>query len=302
MIGITVVGLLIILLIIGVLFVNLSPVFGGKATKDQKEGFAKSTNYHNDKFVNKGDVKLDLSFKDYLEFTVKYFSEQPNTIPIGPIPVEKIDSASVASYNSSDCRIIWFGHSAILLQIGGKNILIDPMFGDVPAPHPWLGNSRFYKDLPINVEQLPNIDAVILSHDHYDHLDYGTIVKLKNKVDVFYTPLGVGNHLIEWGVDREHITELDWWEEVSFNDLRLICTPAQHFSGRGISDGAATLWSSWIIQSEDENIFFSGDSGYGAHFAEIGNKYGPFNFAMLECGQYNQQWVEIHMLPKQQQA
>jgi L-ascorbate metabolism protein UlaG (beta-lactamase superfamily) len=173
------------------------------------------------------------------------------------------------------------------------------MFGKVPAPHPTLGNNRFSKELPIEVEKLPLIDAVLISHDHYDHLDYGSIKKLKEKVKMFYTPLGVGAHLHEWGIEKERIVELDWWQETTFDSLIFRCTPAQHFSGRGLNDRANTLWSSWIIQSEHDNIFFSGDSGYGPHFKEIGDKYGPFDFAMMECGQYNELWPEIHMFPEE---
>jgi L-ascorbate metabolism protein UlaG (beta-lactamase superfamily) len=173
------------------------------------------------------------------------------------------------------------------------------MFGDVPAPHPWLGKHRFSKSLPIEIEKLPQIDAVILSHDHYDHLDYGSITKLKSKVNQFFTPLGVGSHLTEWGIDSSKVKELDWWDEVQYGDFTFACTPAQHFSGRRMGDRGATLWASWVIKTAENSIFFSGDSGYNAHFKEIGEKYGPFDFAMIECGQYNEQWKQIHMMPEQ---
>ena len=154
-------------------------------------------------------------------------------------------------------------------------------------------------ELPIEIESLPQIDVVILSHDHYDHLDYGSIIKLKDKVGMFYVPLGLGAHLIEWGVPIERVKELDWWEEIVHDRLVFKCAPAQHFSGRGMTDRMNTLWASWVIQSEKENIFFSGDSGYGNHFKAIGEKYGPFDFAMIECGQYNDLWSDIHMFPEE---
>lgn len=299
MIGILIGGLIISLILVGVLFVNFSPEFGAKATEEQKTIYSSSSNYKNGVFENLGGVTMNLGFSDYSKMIRKYFSAQPNSIPDWPLPLEKIDSLEIVEYNFESPKITWFGHSTVLLQINQKNILIDPMFGPVPAPHPKLGNPRFNLELPIEIEKLPKIDAVIFSHDHYDHLDYGSILKLKGKVGKYFTPLGVGNHLKEWGVDESLITELDWWDEVKFSDLQLICTPAQHFSGRGLSDRGATLWSSWVVKSEEASIFFSGDSGYGDHFTEIGEKYGPFDFAMLECGQYNELWKEIHMMPEE---
>ncbi|MFK7812632.1 MAG: MBL fold metallo-hydrolase [Maribacter sp.] len=291
-------GLLLILVIFVALFVNLSPEFGGSATKEQKLKYGKSENYKEGVFINRGDVKMSMGFGDMVKSIRGYFGPQPNTTPEKAIAVEKIDSTSIANYNGPS-RLVWFGHSSFLLQMEGKSILIDPMFGAVPAPHPMLGGKRFSKSLPIEIAKLPKIDAVIFSHDHYDHLDYGSIQLLKDKVDMFYTPLGVGAHLIEWGVKKEQIVEMDWWEEAEFHGLSFKCTPAQHFSGRGLTDRAKTLWSSWVIQSKKENIFFSGDSGYGSHFKEIGEKFGPFDFAMLECGQYNELWSEIHMMPEE---
>ncbi|WP_232517339.1 MBL fold metallo-hydrolase [Aquimarina aggregata] len=287
-----------VLIVVIVLFINLSPEFGGKATDEQKAFYKTSENYKDDRFVNKHKVKLDMSLRDMGKSLVGYFSPQPKTIPKEELPVSKIDSTNIAEYNDKT-RLIWFGHSTFLVQIDHKNILIDPMFGDVPAPHPMLGSKRFSKELPIEIEKIPKIDAVLISHDHYDHLDYGSIKKLKNKVKMFYTPLGVGVHLQKWGLEKERIIELDWWQDISLEGLRFICTPAQHFSGRGLTDRTKTLWSSWIIKSDNENIFFSGDSGYDDHFKEIGEKFGPFDFAMIECGQYNELWPDVHMFPEE---
>lgn len=287
-----------IVLLSATAFITTSPEFGGKATKEQKVLYGKSDNYKKGKFINRGNVQMSMDFKKFTKSLIGYFSPTPNTKPRIDIAVQKIDSVHIAQYKDST-RMVWFGHSTFLLQIHGKNILIDPMFGDVPAPHPALGSKRFSDELPIEIDKLPQIDAVILSHDHYDHLDYGSILKLKDKVGHFFTPLGVRVHLQEWGVDPRNITELDWWQEQAFEDLTFRCTPAQHFSGRGVNDRGNTLWASWIITSNTENIFFSGDSGYGTHFKEIGDKYGPFDFAMMECGQYNEMWKEIHMMPEE---
>ncbi|MDB4127214.1 MBL fold metallo-hydrolase [Flavobacteriaceae bacterium] len=291
-------SLITLLIIIGVLFINLSPQFGGLASKQQQELFSKSKHYKDGKFLNNGGIKMEMSLKDSFKAMWILFKSNSKAEPNKNIAVQKVDSISIANYNSKT-RFIWFGHSTFLLQIKGKNLLIDPMFGDVPAPNPLLGNKRFSNELPIEIEKLPSIDAVLITHDHYDHLDYESIQKLKDKVKLFFTPLGIGIHLLKWGVEKERIIELDWWEEIKFDDLTIRCTPAQHFSGRGISDREKTLWCSWIIQSDDENLFFSGDSGYASHFKEIGEQYGPFDFAFMECGQYNNLWPLVHMLPEE---
>ena len=293
------IGILVgIIIITYVAFVNFSPQFGGRISKESQLQYAKSDNYKNGKFINKKEIRLDMGFSDMVSTGVKFFQNTPGTVPDKSIEVEKIDSITLAQYKDKP-RLIWFGHSAFLLQIEQKNILIDPMFGEVPAPHPVLGTKRFSNELPIEIEKLPNIDAIIISHDHYDHLDYNSIQKLKDKVAMFYTPLGVGAHLQEWGIEKNRIIELDWWQEARYKGLTFKCTPAQHFSGRGFGDRLNTLWSSWVIQSENNNIFFSGDSGYGPHFKDIGDAYGPFDFAMMECGQYDELWPDVHMFPEE---
>ncbi len=291
-------GFILLLAVAIFLFLNLSPEFGASPSKSQWEVFKKSENYRDGVFINNGDVKMNMGFNDMMKSLKGFFGPQPNSMPGKNVTVQSIDSLEIVHYRGAT-RLIWFGHSAFLLQIEGKQILIDPMFGAVPAPASFLGSRRFSANLPIEVEKLPKIDAVILSHDHYDHLDYGSIQLLKDKVGMFYVPLGVGSHLEEWGIESNRIVELDWWQEIDFEGLNLKCAPAQHFSGRGLADRGKTLWSSWVIQSRNENIFFSGDSGYGPHFKEIGEKYGPFDFAMMECGQYNELWKEIHMMPEE---
>jgi len=280
-------------------FINFYPSFGGDVSASRQKEYEKSDNFKNGRFVNKKDVPEDLSFLETLKLARKFFfTKVPNGAPQQDVSVRKIDSSDIADYRQ-DTRLIWFGHSAFLLQIEGQSILIDPMFGKVAAPHEWLGTNRFNSEMPIEVEKLPKINAVLISHDHYDHLDFGSIKKLMDKVDMFFMPLGVGVHLESWGIEKDRIKELDWWEETKFNDLTFTCTPAQHFSGRKFNNRQSTLWSSWAIQSSAESIFFSGDSGYGPHFKEIGKALGPFDFAMVECGQYNTMWPDIHMFPEE---
>lgn len=299
MTALLIVGVTILLLLIGFLFIQLSPQFGASPTKTQIALYEKSGHYHSGVFENEIPTSMDMGFRKFMSVLGDYIRGVPHNAPKSLLPVQRIDSLEIVNRPDSITRITWFGHSAFLLEIQGKNILIDPMFGSTPSPHPWLGRSRFTDGLPIEVEKLPVIDAVIFSHDHYDHLDYGSIQKLKHKVKQFYTPLGVGNHLAKWGVPQETIHELNWWDEIQYDNLKFICAPARHFSGRAISDRFSTLWASWIIQGGGKNIYFSGDSGYGSHFKTIGDKYGPFDFAMMECGQYDERWHEIHMMPEE---
>lgn len=285
--------------LIGFGFIKLSPQFGGNLTKEMKEEYKKSENHDGKVFFNLGHVDMNMSFTQFSKMLRKFlFEKVENGVPDHQLPVQKVDSLELTE-DLNKTRLIWFGHSTFLLQMDGKNILIDPMFGQVPSPHPWLGGKRFEKVLPIEIAKLPRIDLVILSHDHYDHLDYESIKLLKDKTDLFLTPLAVGIHLKEWGVDMAKIKEFDWWQESHIRNLKISCTPAQHFSGRGLNDRGQTLWASWVIQGENENLFFSGDSGYGSHFKDIGEKYGPFDLAMIECGQYNKMWHEIHMFPEE---
>ena len=187
-----------------------------------------------------------------------------------------------------------------MLDINGKRLLFDPVFGKYASPFKGYVK-RFENSIHINgddFEKLGKIDAIVISHDHFDHLDSNTIKKLKNQVSRFIVPLGVTEHLVRWDIDKNKIDELDWWEEIAFDNIKLVCTPSQHFSGRNPFRQNSSLWCSWTLLGEVGNIFFSGDSGYFKGFKKIGEKYGPFDLAMLECGQYNELWREIHMMPE----
>lgn len=296
MIGITVASLILILIVSTILFLNLSPQFGRGASQEQIEMYAKSGNYQNGKFANQHASPMDINYGKLLKEMTK---KAPNRNPSTAIAVKKIDSIAIETHNPEITQLTWFGHSAFLLELDGKKILIDPMLGESPSPLSLFGPKRYSIELPIEIEKLPFIDAVIFSHDHYDHLDYESIQKLKGKVGQYFTPLGVGNHLVKWGVAKEKIHELDWWEEISFEGIELVSCPARHFSGRGLFDKATTLWCSWVIKGKNENIYFSGDSGYDTHFKEIGEKYGPFDISLMECGQYNEDWKFLHMMPEE---
>ncbi len=296
MIGISILSIFGLLAIATALFVNLSPQFGKAPSNAQKEEFAKTDHYADGKFINHSESPMKVNLKKAIkELTAK----RPNRRPKAVIPPLKLDSLEIVEHPDSISQLTWFGHSSFLVQIDGLNLLLDPMLSQVPAPHPWLGQNRYANELPIEIAKLPEIDAVIFSHDHYDHLDYESILKLKEKVNHFYVPLGLGSHLAYWGVEQSKITELDWWQSVNYKGLEFICTPSRHFSGRGLFDRASTLWASWVIKGKKDNIYFSGDSGYDTHFKEIGEKYGPFDIALLECGQYNEDWKYIHMMPEE---
>lgn len=224
------------------------------------------------------------------------FSHRPaDTTPSKPLPAVHTDLQHLPDDQAS---LVWFGHSSYLLKINKTHILVDPVFSGNASPV-----SFFAKAYPgSNVygpEQMPvRIEAILLTHDHYDHLDYKTILRLKDRTTHFYTSLGVGAHLEYWGVEPGTVTELDWWESASFSDMTLTATPARHFSGRSIKRGGA-IWSSFVLQAPGYRLFLGGDSGYEQLFKAIGERFGPFDLAILECGQYNDNWPYIHMRPEE---
>jgi L-ascorbate metabolism protein UlaG (beta-lactamase superfamily) len=201
--------------------------------------------------------------------------------------------------HSTNAKYIWYGHSVLLMRINNKTILIDPMFGPDASPIAPFATKRFSSNTLKIIDELPPIDAIFLSHDHYDHIDYVSLKKLIPKTTHFYTSMGVGRHLIKWGVNAQHITEFDWWKTLDFDDIQITFTPTRHFSGRGISDRAKSLWGGWVFKTKSESIYFSGDGGYGAHFEEVGKRFGPFDIGFVECGQYNPLWHQIHMYPEE---
>ena len=199
----------------------------------------------------------------------------------------------------SGLRATWLGHSTVLLEIGGWRVLTDPVWGSRASPSRLIGPKRF-QPVPIGIKALPPVDLVVVSHDHYDHLDYPTIRELARLDVPFVTSLGVGAHLEAWGVRAERIVELDWWETHSLpgTELSVSAAPSQHFSGRGLKDRNATLWSSMVIRSPRHAVFFSGDTGLTTEYATIRERYGPFDLVMLEVGAYHPSWGHIHLGPE----
>ena len=224
------------------------------------------------------------------------FDKPANTQPEGAVPVHALTRAELLA--APDNTVYRLGHSTVLLKLHHKFWITDPVFAERASPVQWLGPQRFHQ-APISTEELPPIAAVILSHDHYDHLDYATIMALASKVGQFLTPLGVGDRLISWGIAQDKVKQLDWWQSAEIDGIRFVATPAQHFSGRTPFDRNSTLWASWVILTPELRVFFSGDSGYFDGFKRIGAEYGPFDLTLIEAGAYDVNWPRVHMQPEQ---
>lgn len=289
---------LVVLLVIATLIVVQLPQFGQKPGDEHLEQIRQSPQHNGKTFENDGKVDVHFGLGKMGSVLRAYWDAPADRSPADTFEILHPDPADIGKKHDSLLMITWFGHSAFLLEMEGKILMLDPMLGPASSPFSFM-TKRFNRNLAVSFEDLPEIDAVLLSHDHYDHLDYPSIVALDKKVGRFFVPLGLGSHLQRWGVEPSKITELDWWDEIEFEGLRFACTPSQHFSGRSVNDRNCTLWASWAIMGQGKRLFFSGDSGYFPGFKTIGEKYGPFDIALMECGQYNELWQEIHMMPEE---
>ena len=254
-----------------------------------------SSNYKNEGFQNLSETPMMLQDTSYYELIKKTINKNADSKPPSKLPSLKTDLKTLESYKPV---IVWFGHSSYFIKINNKTFLIDPVFSGNASPFSFMVKAFDGSDV-YTVDDFPEIDFLILTHDHYDHLDYKTIKELKGKIKVIFCSLGVSSHLIYWGFDENIITEMDWWQTKELtDDINLTAVPARHFSGRSLKR-YKTLWSSFILKTTSYNLYLGGDSGYDFHFKEIGEKYGPFNIAILESGQYNTAWPLIHMMPEQ---
>ncbi|WP_108652894.1 MBL fold metallo-hydrolase [Dongshaea marina] len=221
-----------------------------------------------------------------------------NTVPESPLPLVQTRVENLPPVQPGDLELTRLGHSSILLRNESSTWLIDPVFSQRASPLQWLGPKRFHP-VPLDYQNLDKIEGIIISHDHYDHLDKGSILSLHSRVKFFAVPLGVGARLRAWGVAPSKIHEMSWWQQQTLGSLTLTAAPGQHFSGRGLRDRNKTLWAGWAIRSGQNNIYYTGDTGYFETFKIIGQRLGPFDLALVETGAYDKDWPGVHMSPQQ---
>lgn len=285
-----------VLILAGMLFAQ-SCSSATYSTKDIKmKKIDKSDRYDGNKFLNY--IKSpQMNFIKMLPTMWDFLVTDNDRNPKFDLPTQKVDFNKIKNAKSDELKVTWVGHSSQIINIDGKIILTDPVYVNKTV---FMGPSRYNGDVPLNIDELPEIDLVLISHNHYDHLNIETIKKIHPKVKRFLVPLLVGAELEKAGVPREKITELNWWDELKIDaEFTIAFTPTQHFSGRGIFDRDETLWGSFVLQGPIHKIYFSGDSGYFKGFKEIGDKYGPFDLTLLECGAYNEKWHYVHMYPEE---
>jgi len=283
-----------VILVAAALFLRLWPAFGARASQKKIGEYAKrASNFHDGIFYNEEDFSVMRDVEEGVENDPLSYK---GNVPAEEIPVGK--PAWGEHPSAEDLTVTWFGHSSLLVQMEKMNILIDPVFSERSSPVSFVGSKRF-SNPPVTLDDLPEIDILIVSHDHYDHLDYNVIKQMKDRVKHFIVPLGVENHLERWGVPAASIHEMAWWEEVEIDGLTIGCTPARHYSGRSLDDRFATLWASWVLKGSEYQIFESGDTGFGNHFEKIQERYGDFDLVLLDCAQYDVRWPDVHMNPEE---
>ncbi len=271
------------------------PQFGKAPSGARLEKMKLSPRYKDGAFQNLSNTPALSEGASYYKVLKQFFFEKSKRSAPGEVlPAKKVD---LKVLDPMEEVMIWFGHSSYFMQLNGKKILVDPVFSGAASPVSF--TTKAFKGSDVyTVDDLPDIDYLFISHDHYDHLDHKTILQLRTKVKKVIMGLGVGGHFEHWGYDTTQLIERDWYEDIILDGITVHTTPARHFSGRGLKRNN-TLWMSYVLETPTKKIYIGGDSGYDAHFAEIGSKYGPFDLVMLENGQYNEQWKYIHMLPEE---
>jgi len=271
---------------------DLQIAMGRRPTGARAERVRQSPHYRDGVFHNPQATRMvtaDAGRRVFREFLFGGRKRRPS----GPVPVVSGPSEPAVD----GLHITWYGHASALVEIDGQRVLIDPVWSDRCSPSSLAGPRRLHPT-PVPIEALPRVDAILISHDHYDHLDLATVLALTRSQDApFLVPLGVGAHLDSWGVPAERIIELDWDDSVTIGALRLTATAARHFSGRAFARDRA-LWSSWVIAGAGRRVFYTGDSGYFDGYAEIGERYGPFDASLMQIGAYDTAWPDIHMFPE----
>jgi L-ascorbate metabolism protein UlaG (beta-lactamase superfamily) len=287
---------LLVLLTLTIFLYMKQSKFGKSPAGERLEMMKRSPNYKDGKFQNIHLTPALTEGYGYFEVTWEVlFKKSPRRRPVDSLPSIRTNLLNLPADKDV---LVWFGHSSYFMQADGKRFLVDPVFSGNASPIP--GTTRSFNGADIyTVADLPDIDYLFISHDHYDHLDYETITQLRTKVKKVICGLGVGSHLEHWGYSSDQLIEKDWHQEVPLGDgFTVHTTPARHFSGRGFTRNN-TLWMSYVLQTPALQIYIGGDSGYDTHFAEIGNKFGPFDLAILENGQYDPKWKYIHSMPEE---
>ncbi|PRQ05579.1 MBL fold metallo-hydrolase [Enhygromyxa salina] len=267
--------------------------FGHRATGDRLERMRASPQWDGGGFENPQPL-----WNDGLGMITEAWTGSDQSSPDQPLEFDGGDLSRFEQPPATGLRVTWLGHSTLLIEIDGHTVLTDPVWGERTSPLRWAGPTRFFPP-PIPLAELPPVDAVLISHDHYDHLDYATIDAIKQWDTRFVVPLGVGAHLEYWGVPVERIIELDWWERTRVGALEIACAPARHASGRQLFDQNNTLWAGYALLGGDHRVFFSGDTGLFPGMTEIGEQLGPFDLTMIEAGAYGQAWPDWHIGPEQ---
>lgn len=294
-VGLSLIGLG-VLLAVGIFSYMQLDKFGEAPSGKRLAEIKRAKNFKDDEFQNEHNTPQLAEGYSMIDILYKWFTNpNKNVIPTGPIPTDK---SNLSNLNPDENVLVWFGHSSYFIQIDGKRILVDPVFSENASPVP--GTVKAFKGTDIySVEELPSIDYLFISHDHYDHLDYETVLKLKNKTRKVICPIGVGAHFELWGYDPAIINERNWYGSVDLDSgFIATITPARHFSGRTFGRNK-TLWCSFLLETPSLKIYMGGDSGYDTHFSDIGKKFGPIDLAMLENGQYDEAWPYIHSSPDQ---
>ena len=294
---IVVVGIVLLIGAVAAGILSLPP-FGGKASGERLARMRANPHFHDGSFVN--DLPpAGYRFADVRALFVGQFFGDEERVPSTPIPIVVVaPDALKAAPPSPGLRAFWIGHASVYVELDGVRMLIDPIFSEYASPFD-IGPRRFHPP-PIGLADLPPSDAVLITHDHYDHLDMRTVQQLAQRGTMFFVPLGIGAHLQAWGVPEAQIRDLEWWQEAPLRGVRIVSTPSRHYSGRGLADKNATLWTSWSVIGSKHRFYVSGDTGYSDHFARIGERFGPFDLAFVKIGAYGPgaPWLDIHMSPE----
>ncbi|MFI6825232.1 MBL fold metallo-hydrolase [Micromonospora sp. NPDC050187] len=273
---------------------DVPAALGGRLTGARADRVRRSPQFHDGAFHNPADVHTTIADPGRNLVWELFFGQQRRR-PARPVPLLR---PSPGGGDERELAVVWYGHASALVEIEGRRVLVDPVWSDRCSPSQVVGPRRLHAP-PVRLDELPPVDAVLISHDHYDHLDMATVCRLRDTQSApFLVPLGIGAHLDRWGVPADRIIELDWAESHRVAGLTITATAAQHFSGRGLRrDG--TLWGSWVVAGAHRRVFYTGDSGYFPGYAEIGERYGPFDVTLTQIGAYDQAWPNIHMFPEE---